>query len=857
VVAINAAVALKRDGTVWEWGYKEQAPILIPVQLTGISGATAIGVTHGGGYGTRLEAIKSDGITWWHWTTGSTPELQAPVGPLKAIASSPEFTLLLKADGSVATAGKIGSGWGWVPDFQPVPGLANVLALATGDKHSLALDASGNVWAWGNDAHGQLGQGTVLTATVPNVVPGLSNIVQVSVGAGTSMALDQSGSIWTWGNNDYGQLGDGTSTNRSAPVRINGVQNIRMLPASSGATSMALKRDGTVWAWGANTEGQLGKGIPCCTSSVPVQVAGIDDVIAIAAASHMLAVKQDGTMWAWGKNSNGELGLGTTEQSDVPRQVTGLSGVKSVAAGGASEGGHSFAVQVDGSVMAWGSGQLGDGPWKTGQLTPIKVPGLTSVDEISTSYWHSLARRTDGSVWGWGTPWHWGLGSELGSGARSTTPVPIITPGPVLRVSTADLRSGLMGSDGLLYMGGANALGQLGDGTFAEHADFVLALDPGGSGFLNLASASTTRIPAALQTPFFIASVGGITSTSANVATTTKFNPSDTGKSGAVFITASVPSSSSLALSAKSTSATSGPHPNKAAGTTADAFTLLQLTPTGWQTVTSGQLLSYSSGVLGDQLAAQTILNNTDTTSLKGAEFCVGYGTSAADMLANGNIRAVATVPGATTPTSCVVGGTLSVALSVVPGWNLLGNPVNHSIAVADSFGDAAKVNSVWKWDSTAAKWQFYAPNLGATELQSYAASQGFAVLREIAAGDGFWVNAKTQAELGTVSGSAINLRQTSLTSGWNLVSTASAITPQDFNLSLSITPPTAGQVPINLTSLWAWDNMQSRWFFYAPSLQAQGDNALMDYITIQNYEDFAASGKKLGNAAGFWVRVP
>jgi hypothetical protein len=273
--------------------------------------------------------------------------------------------------------------------------------------------------------------------------------------------------------------------------------------------------------------------------------------------------------------------------------------------------------------------------------------------------------------------------------------------------------------------------------------------------------------------------------------------------------------------------------------------------------VVNGQLIPYTSGVLGDQLAAQTILNKTDTTTLKGAEFCVGYGTSAADMLANGNIRAVATVPGATTPTSCVVGGTLSVALSVVPGWSLLGNPVNQSIAVADSFGDAAKVNSVWKWDSTAAKWQFYAPNLGATELQSYAASQGFAVLREIAAGDGFWVNAKTQAELGTVSGSAINLRQTSLTSGWNLVSTASAITPQDFNLSLSITPPTAGQVPINLTSLWAWDNMQSRWFFYAPSLQAQGDNALMDYITIQNYEDFVASGKKLGNAAGFWVRVP
>jgi hypothetical protein len=192
-----------------------------------------------------------------------------------------------------------------------------------------------------------------------------------------------------------------------------------------------------------------------------------------------------------------------------------------------------------------------------------------------------------------------------------------------------------------------------------------------------------------------------------------------------------------------------------------------------------------------------------------------------------------------------------------VPGWNLLGNPVNHSIAVADSFGDAAKVNSVWKWDSTAAKWQLYAPNLGATELQSYAASQGFAVLREIAAGDGFWVNAKTQAELGTLSGTAINLRQSSLTSGWNLVSTASAITPQDFNVSLSTTPPIAGQVPINMESLWAWDSAQSKWFFYAPSLEAQGGSALANYLSSQDYKDFTTSGKKLGNAAGFWVRAP
>jgi hypothetical protein len=233
----------------------------------------------------------------------------------------------------------------------------------------------------------------------------------------------------------------------------------------------------------------------------------------------------------------------------------------------------------------------------------------------------------------------------------------------------------------------------------------------------------------------------------------------------------------------------------------------------------------------------------------------VGYGKTAQDMITNGNIRVVATIPGAASPTSCVVGGTLTVGIDVRSGWNLLGNPVKQSIAVADTFGDASKVTSVWKWDAAAANWQFYAPGLSAAELQAFATGQGYAVLTEINGGDGYWVNAKTQANLGSVTGEAINLRESSLASGWNLVSTASLVTPQYFNLTLSTTPPTLGQVPINLTSLWAWDSAQSNWFFYASSMEAQGGSALADYIAAQRYQDFAADSKTLGNGVGFWVR--
>jgi hypothetical protein len=389
----------------------------------------------------------------------------------------------------------------------------------------------------------------------------------------------------------------------------------------------------------------------------------------------------------------------------------------------------------------------------------------------------------------------------------------------------------------------------------------ALVINETASGPLDLIPEAQNNIPADKIPPFFLVANGGITTSSASVSTTTKFNPADQGKPGSVFITATVPTGALDTVAATQTvpvaSAVGEARPSRAAATTPSGFTLIQLTPAGWQTVVNGQLIPYASGVLGDQLAAQTILNGTDTTNLKGAEFCVGYGTSAQDMVNNGNIRAVANIPGASTTASCVVGGSISVGIGVLPGWNLLGNPVNHSIAVTDTFGDASKVTSVWKWDSSAANWQFYAPGMSVAELQGYAASQGYSVLSEIAPGEGYWVNAKLPADLGTLNGGAINLRQSSLSSGWNLVATASSISAKDFNLSLSTTPPTAGQVPVNLASLWAWDAAALRWYLYAPSLDAQGGSALADYVSSQNYLDFAASGKTLGQGQGFWVKRP
>ena len=429
----------------------------------------------------------------------------------------------------------------------------------------------------------------------------------------------------------------------------------------------------------------------------------------------------------------------------------------------------------------------------------------------------------------------------------------------VSALSAGSFHSLALRQDGRLLAFGNNDFGQLGDATFARQQDAVLAVNSNASGFFNATEDARTKVPAALDIAFFVVAEGTVSGTSASVKATTRFTPVDQGKSGKVFITATVPSTALNTMQLNQTPVASHSAPSNRLGSDPanPAFTLIQLTPSGWQTVVDGQLISYASGVLDDQLAAQTILDNTDTTNLKGAEFCVGYGASAQDMVSNGNIRAVASIPGASTTSSCVVGGTLSVGLSVAPGWNLLANPVNQILSMADRFDNVGTITSVWKWDGAAAQWQFYSPAMTASELQSYCASQGYAVLTAISPGDGFWINAKVAADLGSVSGAGIYLRQSSLASGWNLVSTASPITARDFNLSLSTTPPTAAQAPINLTSLWAWDNTQANWYFYAPSLDGQGGSTLNDYLSSQGYRDFVTSGKTLGHGAGFWVKRP
>ncbi len=222
-----------------------------------------------------------------------------------------------------------------------------------------------------------------------------------------------------------------------------------------------------------------------------------------------------------------------------------------------------------------------------------------------------------------------------------------------------------------------------------------------------------------------------------------------------------------------------------------------------------------------------------------------------------------------TTTTSTASTVTAStVTLSLNKGWNLIGTGGVQAFSVGNYFSDSSKVVSVWKWISNQSQWAFFAPSLSASALVTYADTKGYAALDGINGADGFWVNA-TQAHSVTLpfngAYKAINHRA-SLVGGWNLVADGeTGLMPVQFNNRLTqysgSTPPTVGLdtttsvYQANLTSLWAWDTVNSNWFFYAPSLDR--DQTLTAYTQSKGYLDFASNNKTLGPGVGFWVNVP
>lgn len=363
--------------------------------------------------------------------------------------------------------------------WAPLWAILAVLAFAT--------PASASVLTWGENTHGEAGVGYVS----PRVAAGLAvqglpaDIVQVAAGEGANVALRKDGTILTWGGNEYGQLGIGRPTRGSTvAIPVPGVKNVKEVSAA-GNTAVLLMRDGTVEMFGGNLFGEAGNGTSTHGHEVageavskPQVVPGLTGVVKISGGGDIAAVLADGTVKAWGPDSWNQLGLGfKTLDVDVPTLVPGLANVKEVDIGAfGSYGGHMLALLNDGTVMTVGRdtlGALGFGSFGE-PLHAQAVPGLPPIEQISGSFYSSLARTADGHVYAWGDNGFGELG--IGSAGPQGCGLRVCSTSPVLLPLTAvsEVRTGrnynLALSGGKVFAWGGDELGQLGDAAGANQS---------------------------------------------------------------------------------------------------------------------------------------------------------------------------------------------------------------------------------------------------------------------------------------------------------------------------------------------------------------------------------------------------
>ncbi len=286
-------------------------------------------------------------------------------------------------------------------------GALTTWASVSMSRFSLGVTTSGTLFAWGYNTNGNLGLNNRVDVSSPVQVGALTNWSQASSGAThaplthTSVAVKTNGTLWAWGANNHGEVGDSTVYARSSPVQIGSSTNWAAASTGSGM-SIAVTTAGSLYSWGDNVSGQLGLNIADKRSS-PVQIGALTNWANVSVGKQfVLAVKTDNTLWGWGSGSGGKLGFLPAPNQSSPVQVGSDSNWSKVSNGWGSD--HALAVRTNGTLWAWGLntyGVLGINTI-TARSSPTQVGSLTTWLSPSSDRDHSLATKSDGTLWGWG-----------------------------------------------------------------------------------------------------------------------------------------------------------------------------------------------------------------------------------------------------------------------------------------------------------------------------------------------------------------------------------------------------------------------------------------------------------------------
>jgi alpha-tubulin suppressor-like RCC1 family protein len=340
---------------------------------------------------------------------------------------------------------------------------------------TLAEQQSGaSLYSWGSGYGGNLGLGDTNNYSTPMLVGAVNNWKTASIGS-NSAAIKTDGTLWTWGNGLNWTLGLGSTTNVSTPVQVGTLADWSSISCSYQVVG-AIKNNGTLWMWGLNSGGQLGQGATSGVVSTPIQVGTLTNwkqiycgYVNIGSTNfYNIAVKTDGTLWAWGQNSfYGYLGLGNTTSYSSPVQVGSLTNWKQVSCGYTVA-----ATKSDGTLWAWGRHYVGDAT-ATNYSSPVQVGTATNWAYVQTggssngtNWWMGI--KTDGSLWACGYNQTYQLG--LGNTSPVSTPVQVGTLNNWKSVycssQTQYNYTFAIKTDGTLWAWGYNNSGDLGNGVY-------------------------------------------------------------------------------------------------------------------------------------------------------------------------------------------------------------------------------------------------------------------------------------------------------------------------------------------------------------------------------------------------------
>ena len=334
------------------------------------------------------------------------------------ISSGERHSIGIKTDGTLwawgfnSDIGLLGNG-GTGTEFSPIQiGTVNTWKeVASGTTNSFAIKVDGTLWGWGSNTSGQLGTGSTAQFSLIPVQVGTSTWKMVQTGNSHTVAIKADGTLWAWGNNEKATLGDGTFVNKSTPTLINSSTNWKAISCSN-SRNIAVKEDGTLWVWGMNSP-FLGLGFLYADQThitVPTQIGTETNwKEAVSGTGHFLAVKNDGTLWAWGGGGNGKLGNGSEVSLLIPTQI----GTDINWATLAADNQYSLGIKSDGTLWAWGqniNGNLGNNT-QINLLVPTQITTETDWQSIAASYNCTIALKTDGSLYAWGSNQFGSLGN--------------------------------------------------------------------------------------------------------------------------------------------------------------------------------------------------------------------------------------------------------------------------------------------------------------------------------------------------------------------------------------------------------------------------------------------------------------